>query len=134
MEVGKKNMILAEALMYREELEVRDGSDSEWDIEIKYQDCTRIFINWRVDPNGNISNIDPVVKDGLSVNKISWNKLPTLLFWKSRFVDNQGNDETTFGNKSISGLLRSSKPDHHKKLQKQTMDLEHKGDKGDIAK
>ena len=29
MEVGKKNMILAEALMYREELEVRDGSDSE---------------------------------------------------------------------------------------------------------
>lgn len=38
--------------------------------------------------------------------------------WKSRFVDNQGNDETTFGNKSISGLLRSSKPDHHKKTPK----------------
>ena len=74
MEVEKK-MNLAEALMYLEDLEVSGDSDSESDIEINHQDCTRIFIQPPVDANGNIGDIDSADEKELSVSNLSGNQL-----------------------------------------------------------
>ena len=71
MVVGKKKMNLAEALIYLENLENSDDSDSESDIERNHQDCTRIFIQPPVDANGNISDIASANEEKLSVNKSS---------------------------------------------------------------
>ena len=75
MEVGRKKINLAETLMYLEYLEVSGDSDSESDIKINHQDCTRIFIQPPVDANGNISDIDSADEEELSVNNLSGNQL-----------------------------------------------------------
>ena len=54
MEVGKKTMNVAEALMYLEDLEVYGDSDNKSDIEINHQDCTRIFIQPPIDAKGTL--------------------------------------------------------------------------------
>ena len=68
-------MSLAEALIYLEDLEVFDGSYSESDIDIKHQYYTKIYIQPPVDPNRNISDIDPFDEDEPSIDKLSGNQL-----------------------------------------------------------
>lgn len=68
-------MSLAEALIYLEDLEVFDGSYSESDVDIKHQDYTKIYIQPPVDPNRNISDIDPSDEDESSIDKLSGNQL-----------------------------------------------------------
>ena len=68
-------MILAEALIYLEDLEVFEGSYSESDIDIKHQYYTKIYIQPPVGPNRNISDIDPSDEDEPSIDKLSENQL-----------------------------------------------------------
>ena len=112
MEVGKKKMNLAEALMYLEDLEVSGDSDSESDIKTNHQDCTRIFIQLPIDANWNISDIDSADEEELSVNNLSGNQFLVLALLelkevgKGRIVSigQLSNDNTSAENQTASDV------------------------------
>ena len=137
MDVGKKKMNLAEALMYLEDLEVSGDLDSELYIEINHQDCTRIFIEPPVDANGNISNIDSAYEEELSVNNLSGNQLLASAVSELKEVGKRGivsvgqlsNDNTSVENKASDVPELSST-----RIKKQNLDLQNKTDKCNTAK
>ena len=116
MEVGKKKMNVAEALMYLEDLEVYGDSDNKSDIEINHQDCTRIFIQPPIDANGNISDIDSANEEELSVNNLSGKQLlvPAVLELKEVgkggrvSVGQLSNDNTSVENQTASDVPTTS--------------------------
>ena len=116
IEVGKKRMNLAEALMYLEDLQVCGDSDSESDTEINHEHCTRIFIELPVDANGNFSDTDSADEEELSVNNLSGNQLfaPAVLEIKEVgkgdrvSVGQLSNDNTSVENQTASDVPASS--------------------------
>ena len=138
MEVGKKRMNLAEALMYLKNLEVSDDSDSESDAEINHQDCTRIFIQPPADANENISDIDSADEEELSVDNLNGNDflVPAILELKGVrkggrvSVGQLSSDNTSVKNQTASDVPASSST----KIKKRKLDLQNKTDKCDTAK
>ena len=51
-------MNLVQALQYLEDLKVSDSSENDSDLEIKYQDLTKIFIQPPIESNENNSDVD----------------------------------------------------------------------------
>ena len=137
MVVGEKEN-LAEALMYLADLEVFGDSDSESDIEINHQDCTRIFIQLPVDAIGNISDIDSPDEEELSVNNLSGNQLlaSAILYLKEVgkgakvSVEHLSNVNPSVENQTVSDVLASSST----RIKKRKLDLQNKTDKCDAAK
>ena len=116
MEVGKNKMNLAEALMYLEDIEVCSDSDSESDIAINHEYCTRIFIQPPVDANGNISDIDSASEEELSINNLRGNQLLATAALELKEVGKGGrvsvgqlsNDNTPVENQTESDVPASS--------------------------
>ena len=116
MEVGKNKMNLAEALMYLEDIEVCSDSDSESDIAINHEYCTRIFIQPPVDANGNISDIDSASEEELSINNSRGNQLLATAALELKEVGKGGrvsvgqlsNDNTSVENQTASDVPASS--------------------------
>ena len=126
MEVEKK-MNLAEVLIYLENLEVSGDSDSESDIEINHQDCTRIFIQPPVDANGNIGDIDSADEKELSVSNLSGNQLLVTAVLELKDVAKGGRvligqlliDNTSAENQTASDVPKSSST----RIKKRKLDL-----------
>ena len=57
-------------LMYLENQEVLDNSNNESNIALKHKECTIIFIQLPVDPNGIISDTDSGGKAELSLKNL----------------------------------------------------------------
>ena len=111
-----EKMNLGEALMHLKNLELFGDSDSESDILINHQHCTRIFIQSPVDANGNISDTDSADEEKLSVNNLSGNQLlvPAVLELKEVgkggrvSVGQLSNDNTSVENQTASEVPASS--------------------------
>ena len=122
-----EKMNLGEALMHLKNLELFGDSDSESDIEINHQHCTRIFIQPSVDANGNISDTDSADEEKLSVNNLSGNQLlvPAVLELKEVgkggrvSVGQLSNDNTSVENQTASEVPASSST----RIKKQKLDL-----------
>ena len=67
-------MNLVQALQYLEDLEVSDGSKNDSDLEIDYQDVTKIFIQPPIDSNENNSDVDSGDAEDPSINNLSGNQ------------------------------------------------------------
>ena len=68
-------MNLVQALQYLEDLEVSDGSKNDSDLEIDYQDVTKIFIQPPIDSNENNSDFDSGDEEDPSIDNLSGNQL-----------------------------------------------------------
>ena len=116
MEVRTKKTNLAGTFKYLEDLEVSGDSDSESDIEINHQDCTRIFIHPPVDANGKINDTDSADEEKLSCNSLSGNQFlaPAVLELKEVgkggrvSVGQLSNDNTSVENQAGSDVPVSS--------------------------